>query len=105
MSAQRAWIPRAAPRVASDACARPGDADNRAARAPRVVLLTGNALATNPRAVKEADALARAGFDVEVLGAWLTPLARTLDRPLVAAARFRFTPVIDLGDASLGAAA
>jgi hypothetical protein len=35
----------------------------------RVAILTGNQLCNNPRVVEEAGALARAGYDVTVLGA------------------------------------
>jgi hypothetical protein len=37
----------------------------------RVVVLTGNQLCNNLRVVKVAGTLARAGYDVTVLGAWL----------------------------------
>jgi hypothetical protein len=37
----------------------------------RVVILTGNQFCNNPRVIKEAGTLARAGYDVTVLGAWL----------------------------------
>src|SRR5690348_12870824 len=84
-------------RQAASSPARGGSA----APASRVVILTGHPLATNPRAWKEADALARAGSDVEVLGGWITAEAKALDMPLVDRARFRFTAVVDLSGRSV----
>lgn len=65
-------------------------------RRARIVLLTGSSLCHNPRAFKSASALARAGYDVDVLGAWLDPELKERDRPLIAQAPFRFVPVLDL---------
>ncbi|HXO01671.1 MAG TPA: hypothetical protein VN900_06405 [Stellaceae bacterium] len=62
----------------------------------RVVLLTGNSLCHNPRAFKEASALARAGYDVDVLGAWLDPSLKARDQSLIDDLPFRFTPVLDV---------
>jgi len=64
-------------------------------RSPRAVLLTGNVLCNNPRVIKEADTLAEAGWDVEVLGAWVTTEFMERDRELVANRPWRFTPVIE----------
>ena len=63
-----------------------------------IALLTGSHLCHNPRAVKEATALAGAGMDVEVLGAWLDPLLKEQDRAMIPNLPFRFSPVIDLTD-------
>ena len=63
---------------------------------PRVVLLTGNHLCHNPRVMKEATALAGAGWDVEVLGAWTDASLKARDIELSRALPFRFTPVLDL---------
>lgn len=60
-----------------------------------VVLLTGNALCTNPRVQKEAATLAQAGLYVTVLGGWYSPESRCEDLDLAAEARFRFQPVVD----------
>jgi glycosyltransferase involved in cell wall biosynthesis len=60
-----------------------------------IVLLTGNALCHNPRVFKEATALAEAGFDVEILGAWLDAGFKAKDLELLKNAPFRFTPVLD----------
>lgn len=60
-----------------------------------IVLLTGNSLCNNPRAVKEATALSRAGYRVEVLGAWLDPALKDRDILLLAGLPFTFTPVVD----------
>ena len=46
----------------------------------RVCILTPGHLSTNPRLVKEADALAEAGFDVSVLAADFIPWAQDADR-------------------------
>ena len=62
----------------------------------RICILTGSSLCHNPRAFKEASALAEAGFMVEVLGAWLSPELKVRDQQLLADARFKFIPVIDL---------
>ena len=47
---------------------------------PRVCILTPGHLSTNPRLVKEADALAESGFDVSVLAADFIPWAQDADR-------------------------
>jgi glycosyltransferase involved in cell wall biosynthesis len=60
-----------------------------------VVVLTGSHLCHNPRVQKEAAALAAAGYEVEVLGAWSDPLLAARDRELLARASFRYTPVLD----------
>jgi Glycosyltransferase len=46
--------------------------------------------------MKSAGALARHGFSVEVLGAWLDPVLKARDEALQVSLPFRFTPVIDL---------
>ena len=67
------------------------------------VLLTGNHLCHNPRVLKEATALAQAGFEVEVLGAWFDASLKVQDRELLAKVSFRFTPVLDLCGKNPGA--
>lgn len=67
---------------------------------PSVVVLSGNHLCHNPRAMKEAAAFSRAGFDVEILGAWWDLSLRARDRELTAQVPFRFTPVFDVAEAS-----
>ena len=62
----------------------------------RVCILTGNSLSHNPRVVKEASALSEAGYEVEILGAWLDPTSKARDLTLLADARFSFTPVLDV---------
>ena len=66
-------------------------------RAPksRIVLLTGNSLCHNPRALKDASALARAGYEVFVLGNWIDPAFRARDIRLLERASFEFIPVLD----------
>jgi glycosyltransferase involved in cell wall biosynthesis len=46
--------------------------------------------------MKSAGALARHGFSVEVLGAWLDPVLKARDEALLVTQPFRFTPVMDL---------
>jgi len=65
-------------------------------RRSRIALLTANSLCHNPRAMKAALALARAGHEVHVLGAWLEPALKARDQRLMEAMPFVFTPVVDL---------
>ena len=65
------------------------------ARQARVVLLSGNSLSHNPRALKAAGALARAGHDVTVLGAWRDADLKAQDQCVLQNAPFRFVPVLD----------
>src|SRR5437588_1047654 len=61
----------------------------------KIVLLTGNSLCHNPRAMREAQTLARAGDEVSVLGAWLDPAFKTRDLRLIGTIPFEFIPVLD----------
>jgi hypothetical protein len=61
----------------------------------RVVILTGNPLCNNPRVVKEAGTLARACYDVTVLGAWLDRGFKNRDQKIIQSAPFAFVPVLD----------
>lgn len=61
-----------------------------------IVILTGSHLCHNPRVLKEATALAGAGYSVEVLGAWFEAILRDRDQELLARLPFKFAPVIDL---------
>jgi hypothetical protein len=61
----------------------------------RVVILTGNHLCNNPRVIKEAGTLARAGYDVTVLGAWLDRALKDRDQKIIQSAPFAFVPVLD----------
>lgn len=61
----------------------------------KIVLLTANCLCNNPRAVKEATALARAGHDVRVLGAWFDPDLKARDERILKDAPFRYEAVLD----------
>jgi glycosyltransferase involved in cell wall biosynthesis len=63
---------------------------------PKIVLLSGNSLCHNPRVMKAATALARAGYDVHVLGAWLDPALKARDLRMRETIPFRFTPVLDV---------
>jgi glycosyltransferase involved in cell wall biosynthesis len=60
----------------------------------RVVLLTGNPLRSNPRVVKEAGALAEAGFDVRVLGAWSPERGVEADMRVAASGGYAFRPLL-----------
>lgn len=62
----------------------------------KVVILNGNHLCHNPRVIKEARCLAEAGFQVEVLGAWLNEELARRDRELASQQPFTFTPVFTL---------
>lgn len=62
----------------------------------KVVILNGNHLCHNPRVFKEAAALAAAGFDVEVLGAWFDEALARRDLDLSRGQAFRYTPVFEL---------
>src|SRR5256885_16791909 len=64
-------------------------------RKSKIVLLTANSLCHNPRAMKEAQALARASHKVSVLGAWLDPAFKTRDLRLIETIPFEFIPVLD----------
>lgn len=66
------------------------------ARQQTIVLLTGNSLSNNPRAFKEASALARAGYRVQLLGAWLDPDFKSRDEALLPELPFDFIPVLDM---------
>jgi glycosyltransferase involved in cell wall biosynthesis len=61
---------------------------------PSAVLLTGGVLCNNPRVIKDADTLADAGWDVEVLGAWITDEYVARDRAVMAGRGWRWTPVV-----------
>lgn len=63
---------------------------------PVIALLSGNSLCHNPRIMKSATALAHAGYDVHVLGAWLDPALKARDLCLLETVPFRFTPVLDV---------
>jgi hypothetical protein len=63
---------------------------------PSAVILTGSHLCHNPRVVKEAAALTKAGYEVEVLGGWHDPALKARDGKLMAKIKFRFRPLHDL---------
>jgi glycosyltransferase involved in cell wall biosynthesis len=65
------------------------------ARQARIVFLSGNSLSHNPRVLKAAGALARAGHHVTVLGAWLEADLKAQDQRALQHAPFRFVPVLD----------
>jgi glycosyltransferase involved in cell wall biosynthesis len=61
----------------------------------RIVLISGNSLCHNPRVMKAATTLARRGYDVHVLGAWLEADLKARDQAMLARAPFRFESVFD----------
>jgi glycosyltransferase involved in cell wall biosynthesis len=61
----------------------------------RIVLLSGNSLSHNPRVLKAAGTLGRAGHDVTVLGAWRDADVKAQDERVLQNAPFRFVPVRD----------
>lgn len=60
-----------------------------------IVLLTANPLCNNPRVIKEATALAQAGYRVSVLGAWLDAGLKQRDQALLQTQSFNYTAVVD----------
>lgn len=60
-----------------------------------IVIMTGSHLCHNPRALKEATSLARAGHNVVVLGAWINSSLKELDQQLLSSLPFNFIPVVD----------
>ena len=61
----------------------------------RIVILTGHHLCHNPRVIKAAGALAKAEYEVTVLGGWFDPLLKARDEMLMTSLPFGFIPVID----------
>ena len=72
-------------------------------RGKAIVLLSGNHLCHNPRALKEADTLSAAGYDVELLGGWFDAQRAERDRALLQNRTWRFVPVVDWTKSSIGA--
>ncbi len=66
-----------------------------AARRARIVILSGSSLSHNPRVLKAAGTLARAGHEVTVLGAWVDADLKAQDGRLLRNTPFRFVPVLD----------
>lgn len=71
----------------------------------KVVIVSGIQAINNPRVVKEADALAEAGLDVEVLGIIYDAESKRLTERLMQGRRWKHTAVADLSDPSLAACA
>jgi hypothetical protein len=61
----------------------------------RIVILTGLHLCRNPRVIKEAAALASAGYQVEVLGGWVDAGLKAQDQELAMRLQINFHPVLD----------
>jgi hypothetical protein len=70
-------------------------AESRGSKPPLIVILTGNHLCHNPRAIKEATILASAGYQVRILGGWLDKNLKELDEQLIKTLNINFEPVID----------
>ena len=64
----------------------------------KIVILTGASLAWNPRARKEATALASAGYEVTVLGAAPSRGQFEIDQQLASQAGFNFRSIISYND-------
>lgn len=69
---------------------------------PRVLILSGLQLSTNPRVVKEADTLSEAGYSVEVVGALLEPELMDRDSQLSLGKRWTYTILADASSRSAG---
>jgi len=61
----------------------------------RITILSGIHLSANPRVVKEADTLAGAGHDVEVIGVSLEPTLAARDRQLFEGKPWKYTILFD----------
>lgn len=61
-----------------------------------IAILTGNHLCHNPRVMKEAQAFATAGFEVNILGAWLDDSLKNRDQELIKKSPFHYQPALDL---------
>jgi glycosyltransferase involved in cell wall biosynthesis len=68
----------------------------------RILLLSGNQLCNNPRAIKEADALAEAGHRVVVLGANFTAAGCARDQKIMIGRPWEFRYAFDLANQSWG---
>jgi len=62
-------------------------------RLKKVLILAGNPLCHNPRALKEAEALSSCGFEVEILGAGIQPEVRERNAKLCEGKAWRFIPL------------
>lgn len=62
----------------------------------KISIVNSGPLWSNPRSVKEADALSSAGHDVTVIGHWLDETSAHRDTQLVAGKRWSFRPALDL---------
>lgn len=69
---------------------------------PLIQILSGSHLCNNPRVVKEADALAGAGFEVEVLGCLHSDQQEAEDREILAGRPWRYVACADLRGRSPG---
>jgi len=61
----------------------------------RIIILTGNHVCHNPRAFKEAEALAEAGYEILWLGGWFDRDRAERDRRLFNGAKWKFRAVSD----------
>lgn len=61
----------------------------------RIMIVSGIQLSTNPRVVKEADALAAAGYDVEIVGVTIEPALAERDRSLYEGKLWTYTTLFD----------
>jgi glycosyltransferase involved in cell wall biosynthesis len=68
---------------------------------PRILILSGIQLSTNPRVSKEASALAEAGYDVEVVGATLRSELADRDSQIVAGQLWKYTTLANASSNAL----
>jgi glycosyltransferase involved in cell wall biosynthesis len=66
----------------------------------RVCVLSGNHLCHNPRVLKEADSLAKAGCQVTVLSASIDPILASRDAALMSSRSWNLQPVLDIASPS-----
>lgn len=66
----------------------------------RIIIVSGIQLSTNPRVVKEADTLAAAGYDVEIVGVTLEPALAERDRQLSEGKLWTYTTLFDASSAA-----
>ncbi len=67
--------------------------NSRGLRGSKICLVTNGHLASNPRIVKEADALTGAGVCTAVVGLQTMPSLQPFDRELAAGRRWRYRPI------------
>jgi len=62
----------------------------------RITIASGNHPCSNPRVVKEADALVAAGFEVEVVGGSVSPTQKAKDLKVLSGKPWRYVEAFDM---------